>query len=171
MILQNLTRNYDILQKFMKVDKSYDIPQYFFGQITYFPSASFNCNVLLAFHNFIPWQMKFFCLLLYSFASRQHRQIFHHQQTKGDISNIADTYSILCQSKLSDVYGLELKVYFWGLAARPSTMANNAQLEELNAQLMETKLSIEGLEKERDFYFGKLRDIEVLCQVQPFNFC
>jgi microtubule-associated protein, RP/EB family len=50
-------------------------------------------------------------------------------------------------------------------------MANNAQLEELNAQLMETKLSIEGLEKERDFYFGKLRDIEVLCQVKPFNSC
>ena len=43
-------------------------------------------------------------------------------------------------------------------------MANNVQLEELNAQLMEAKLTIEGLEKERDFYFGKLRDIEVLCQ-------
>ncbi len=65
---------------------------YFLGQITPFRSVLSNYEVLLAFRDFVPQQTKFFCLLSYCFAYRQHRQIFCHHQTKGDFSNIADTY-------------------------------------------------------------------------------
>ncbi|XP_022112573.1 microtubule-associated protein RP/EB family member 1 isoform X1 [Pieris rapae] len=37
-------------------------------------------------------------------------------------------------------------------------------IEELNLQVNELKASLEGLEKERDFYFGKLREVELICQ-------
>ncbi|XP_057976223.1 microtubule-associated protein RP/EB family member 1C [Malania oleifera] len=36
-------------------------------------------------------------------------------------------------------------------------------------QITELKLSIDSLEKERDFYFAKLRDIEILCQSQEIE--
>ncbi|XP_075940001.1 microtubule-associated protein RP/EB family member 3-like isoform X3 [Anarhichas minor] len=39
-----------------------------------------------------------------------------------------------------------------------------SELLELNQQMLDLKLTVDGLEKERDFYFGKLRDIELLCQ-------
>ncbi|CAL8293091.1 unnamed protein product [Boreogadus saida] len=42
--------------------------------------------------------------------------------------------------------------------------ASDAEMLELNQQLMELKLTVDGLEKERDFYFSKLRDIELICQ-------
>jgi len=45
-----------------------------------------------------------------------------------------------------------------------SNMAAQHQIEDLNSQILEMKLTVEGLEKERDFYFGKLRDVEVMCQ-------
>lgn len=41
---------------------------------------------------------------------------------------------------------------------------NSSRVEDLTNQMADLKLTVDGLEKERDFYFGKLRDIEVLCQ-------
>lgn len=38
------------------------------------------------------------------------------------------------------------------------------QVAHLNEQVHSLKLALEGVEKERDFYFGKLREIELLCQ-------
>lgn len=46
----------------------------------------------------------------------------------------------------------------------PGNKGDSGKVEELTAQIMDLKMSVEGLEKERDFYFGKLRDIEVMCQ-------
>jgi hypothetical protein len=74
-ILLNLMRFYESWQKLW-----YSMT--FFGPITYFCSILFNCNVLLAFCNFVPWWTKFFCLLSYRFASRQYRQIFRHCQKR-----------------------------------------------------------------------------------------
>jgi microtubule-associated protein, RP/EB family len=48
-------------------------------------------------------------------------------------------------------------------ASRTATNnVSNQQMEELSNQVMDMRLNLEGLEKERDFYFSKLRDIEIL---------
>ncbi|KAK0158843.1 hypothetical protein PV328_009787 [Microctonus aethiopoides] len=41
---------------------------------------------------------------------------------------------------------------------------DTGRVDELTAQVTELKMMLDGLEKERDFYFGKLRDIELMCQ-------
>ena len=48
-------------------------------------------------------------------------------------------------------------------ASQPAA-ASNFQLAALTKTITELKLSVDEMEKERDFYFNKLRDIEILTQ-------
>mmetsp|Transcript_8345 Transcript_8345/g.12522 ORF Transcript_8345/g.12522 Transcript_8345/m.12522 type:complete len:275 (+) Transcript_8345:52-876(+) len=48
--------------------------------------------------------------------------------------------------------------------ATKTASASNAELESLKEQMATLQATCEGLEKERNFYFGKLREIEILCQ-------
>jgi RP/EB family microtubule-associated protein len=49
---------------------------------------------------------------------------------------------------------------------RTGSVQPNEAVQNLQAQLREMSTHLEGLEKERDFYFAKLRDIEILAQQQ-----
>lgn len=45
-----------------------------------------------------------------------------------------------------------------------SAAISNETINQLTAEIDEMKVSVDSLERERDFYFGKLRDVEVLVQ-------
>ncbi|PCH40456.1 hypothetical protein WOLCODRAFT_24114 [Wolfiporia cocos MD-104 SS10] len=49
---------------------------------------------------------------------------------------------------------------------RSTSTQPNELVQNLQAQVKEMSVSLEGLEKERDFYFSKLRDIEIIVQQQ-----
>jgi len=42
--------------------------------------------------------------------------------------------------------------------------SDDGRVAELQITIAELKLTVDGLEKERDFYFKKLREVEILCQ-------
>nr|CAD7588964.1 unnamed protein product [Timema genevievae] len=46
----------------------------------------------------------------------------------------------------------------------PQAKPTTNRLSGPRPAMMDMKLTVDGLEKERDFYFGKLRDIEMMCQ-------
>ena len=50
-----------------------------------------------------------------------------------------------------------------------SNTPSRGELNRLTGKVEELTLNIEGLEKERDFYFSKLRDIEIRCQESSHN--
>ncbi|CAJ1329340.1 unnamed protein product [Effrenium voratum] len=58
--------------------------------------------------------------------------------------------------------------------ARPSASRQNCQeLEEeherMREEVVDLKITVDGLETERDFYFQKLRDVEIMCQAWEEN--
>ncbi|KAK2465796.1 hypothetical protein APHAL10511_002340 [Amanita phalloides] len=52
------------------------------------------------------------------------------------------------------------------LGHRAASAGPSEVVHQLQAQVKEMQTHLEGLEKERDFYFAKLRDIELLVQAQ-----
>lgn len=67
-----------------------------------------------------------------------------------DTSKPADKPSKPAQPQSSDAKAVEAEY--------------KGKLNDMNSQVVSLKLTIDNLEKERDFYFNKLREVEILCQ-------
>eukprot|EP00347_Sterkiella_histriomuscorum_P009338 403341594 len=65
----------------------------------------------------------------------------------------------------------QMKTSGSGAAAKASGSmgSGDMQVKALQGELQEMKMNMDTLEKERDFYFAKLRDIEVLLQANPVH--
>mmetsp|Transcript_17434 Transcript_17434/g.41700 ORF Transcript_17434/g.41700 Transcript_17434/m.41700 type:complete len:274 (-) Transcript_17434:3-824(-) len=50
-----------------------------------------------------------------------------------------------------------------------ASAVSETEIRQLNEQVTELKLTVDNVEKERDFYFSKLRDIEILCQMEELK--
>ena len=47
--------------------------------------------------------------------------------------------------------------------------ASEAKASEMEETVASLEVTVEGLKKERNFYYGKLREIEVMCQDVEFG--
>eukprot|EP00416_Gambierdiscus_australes_P041804 CAMPEP_0171108562 /NCGR_PEP_ID=MMETSP0766_2-20121228/69173_1 /TAXON_ID=439317 /ORGANISM="Gambierdiscus australes, Strain CAWD 149" /LENGTH=303 /DNA_ID=CAMNT_0011570121 /DNA_START=74 /DNA_END=982 /DNA_ORIENTATION=+ len=56
-----------------------------------------------------------------------------------------------------------------GAAAHAVDDGMKEEHEKLREEVVDLKITVDGLETERDFYFQKLRDIEILCQALEAN--
>merc|ERR1712216_171978 len=57
----------------------------------------------------------------------------------------------------------------YNAAVGASTAAIDDEQDRLREEVVDLKITVDGLETERDFYFQKLRDIEILCQALQAN--
>ncbi|VDB99433.1 unnamed protein product [Peniophora sp. CBMAI 1063] len=90
---------------------------------------------------------------------------------KGQVADTPATIAPLAPSRgTPSAGGLGLaargKTPVGGPRSASSAAVAHEQVLNLQAQVREMSTHLEGLEKERDFYFAKLRDIEILVQAQ-----
>ncbi|XP_002986326.2 microtubule-associated protein RP/EB family member 1A [Selaginella moellendorffii] len=83
--------------------------------------------------------------------------------TSKSSNNLAKTPASAIR-KLESLQNSATKPYRPASTPAPTPPPLTAQVHAFHEQITELKLTMETLEKERDFYFSKLRDIEILSQ-------
>eukprot|EP00439_Symbiodinium_sp_Y106_P047704 s683_g6.t1 len=63
---------------------------------------------------------------------------------------------------------VELFSHETGMFTACATMKSEEH-ERIREEVIDLKITVDGLETERDFYFQKLRDIEIMCQAWEEN--